>query len=1102
MSKTPTIDKIKITNGLFLEASAGTGKTYTVAALVTRELAMDDTLRIGDFLISTFTRNASAELKDRVRRRIIEMAEIVAVGNAVSDDVLSQFLCSQDESKRQKIVLNLRRAAVEFDTATVGTIHSVCSRILTLAGLPSGNGNEASSIKLLIQQKVNDYVATQAIQMASNPRVASGVQRLWDTSLLASIVEAKVAAPDAELWVHPKHDNVAELHQLVHDIHAMVASIHLQTQANPTFDDLLRRAAAVVQDPQYAVAISAIRSKYRMAFVDEAQDTDPLQWNIFRGIIQAISQDSFLVVVGDPKQSIYRFRGADVNAYLEERDESNLISLDTNFRSDEDMITALNALMADQTFGNQIKYVKVTSAAINAGSQLSGFKPVEIVDLGDKPKANVPQKVAALRVAQLLEYAQINNTKVALSDICVLVRANEIGISIERELRSMKIPAVSGGTASVIQSEAAQSLQQLLQALERPSDMGLVRSAVSSMFFGRSLLDPGVMAYGVVSTSSDDGADDSTAELMGGIDIEHEFIRTLSRVIRKDGIAAVEALILSNSLCLSSILRSERAERRLTDLRHLIELIHQETEGNGIDASVALQAIADLDSLDATAELVSRRVESDIDAVKILTVHAAKGLEFPIVVVADLWKDKTLADTKTKSADERNTKKPPVFLSPKVNKTGKRHRCIDVAWVIKGIPTPSARLASEAEAFDEVKRQFYVAVTRAKHHLSILLPSNSAECVAYSCVNSKAIDKKGSLIPLVPIPVRVSPVVAARILPISTHPFNGSTTQTYRRTSFSGISELAAGRGQLSLHLAPGSGLDEQPDFFGGHVHSAAVGVTEGAIMPLARVPKGIYIGTVIHTILEHFDSSATSIFDEMSRLVDEHASGPSLLSYRKDLIDGLVLAIHTPLGPFMSGASLASIALRDCLPELSFEMGLAHSSKDIRVKQIGEVLLEMLPADDPLFAYALILSTEQFNIPLAGLINGSIDAVLRVKNSDGIEQLFITDYKSNRLDSEDDVQLIDAYHPSRLVHAMEHHHYPLQAILYGVAVHRFLRWKAPSVSSDDVIGGIAYFFLRGMVNDPKFVDNQGCPYGVFQWKAPTGLWARLSNVMAGVGHA
>jgi exodeoxyribonuclease V beta subunit len=374
--------------------------------------------------------------------------------------------------------------------------------------------------------------------------------------------------------------------------------------------------------------------------------------------------------------------------------------------------------------------------------------------------------------------------------------------------------------------------------------------------------------------------------------------------------------------------------------------------------------------------------------------------------------------------------------------------------------------------------------------------------VAYSCINSDAVGQEDSLIPVVPIPAKVLPTIPPRVVPESTHSFDGSTTQTYRRTSFSGISELAAGRAQSLLHAAPGSGLDEQPDFFGGHVHSAAADVAVGATMPLARVPKGTYIGTVIHEIFEHFDTAAPSIVNEMTRLVDIHASGPSLLSSRKDLIDGLVLAAQTPLGPLMGGASLATIPSRDRLPELSFEMGLAHLSKDIRVKQIGDVLLEMLPSNDPLLHYAQLLSSEQFNIPLAGLINGSIDAVLRVKNADGVEKFFITDYKSNRLDTEDDAQLIDAYHPSRLVHAMEHHHYPLQAILYGVAVHRFLRWKSPATNSDDAIGGVAYFFLRGMVNDPTFVDDQGCPYGVFQWKAPAGLWARLSDVLAGVNRA
>jgi exodeoxyribonuclease V beta subunit len=236
-----------------------------------------------------------------------------------------------------------------------------------------------------------------------------------------------------------------------------------------------------------------------------------------------------------------------------------------------------------------------------------------------------------------------------------------------------------------------------------------------------------------------------------------------------------------------------------------------------------------------------------------------------------------------------------------------------------------------------------------------------------------------------------------------------------------------------------------------------------------------------------------------MTRLVDKHASGPALLSSRKDLIDGLVLAAQTPLGPLMGGASLATIPSSDRLPELSFEMGLAHLSKDIRVKQIGDVLLAMLPANDPLRAYAQLLSSEQFNIPLAGLINGSIDAVLRVKNSEGAEQLFITDYKSNRLDSEDDAQVIDAYAPSRLVHAMEHHHYPLQALIYGTAVHRYIRSRVATSQSLPSIAGMAYFFIRGMVGEPTPIDN-GNRHGVFTWEAPAGLWQELSDAISGAG--
>jgi exodeoxyribonuclease V beta subunit len=195
---------------------------------------------------------------------------------------------------------------------------------------------------------------------------------------------------------------------------------------------------------------------------------------------------------------------------------------------------------------------------------------------------------------------------------------------------------------------------------------------------------------------------------------------------------------------------------------------------------------------------------------------------------------------------------------------------------------------------------------------------------------------------------------------------------------------------------------------------------------------------------------------------------------------------------------ALADIAPSDRLSELEFEMALANLSKGVMASDIGKLLKGSLETDDLLYAYADSLGDSSFDIPLAGLLNGSIDAMIRVHAEDGSPRLFITDYKTNRLDGDEDVSLIEAYAPERLVAAMEHHHYPLQALLYGTAIYRMLRWRQPTMNADEVIAGIAYFFVRGMVGVESPKDNHDMPYGVFQWKAPEGLWEKLSNLFAG----
>ncbi|MEY4339958.1 MAG: hypothetical protein RLZ14_1808, partial [Actinomycetota bacterium] len=201
-------------------------------------------------------------------------------------------------------------------------------------------------------------------------------------------------------------------------------------------------------------------------------------------------------------------------------------------------------------------------------------------------------------------------------------------------------------------------------------------------------------------------------------------------------------------------------------------------------------------------------------------------------------------------------------------------------------------------------------------------------------------------------------------------------------------------------------------------------------------------------------------------------------------LVAGLSAAIDTPLGPLFGGRRLADIAVSDRLAELDFDLPLGSSGPRVTPAHIGEVMLRTLHEADPQRAYAHQLADERFPISLAGYLQGSIDAVLRVPGADGEPRFVVVDYKTNRLHQPGDAQPLEAYHPDLLPAAMAHSDYPLQALLYSVAVHRYLRWRLPGYTPEVHLGGIGYFFLRGMVG-PATPVHHGCPYGVFAWQPP-----------------
>ena len=1068
-----------VVNGTVVEASAGTGKTFSVAAFVARTIALNDDIRISNFLVTTFTRNAAAELRDRVRRRLVSLERQVRAGTAREDDPLAVSLVSLGD---KDMADRLARALREFDTATISTIHSVCARILTMAGLPAvGEGDEADLARI-IAEVVNDAVVKESM---------NGVE--IDSSRLASVVEKRLGSPLAVLEYEPyKKDTVkgkkevlnAALEHLLEVVEQCVARVRERTELEPTFDDMLRRAAELVADASQVALTSALRQRFRIAVIDEAQDTDKLQWAIFRHIFDPGSTTHTLLAVGDPKQAIYRFRGADVEAYLSVRRDDRRLTLRKNWRSDSDLLVALNHLFQGWTFGEGIDYVAVTARDGAEGSAVSGTKPLRIIDLGAVGNKNRIVGPTARRVHEILETVTITKDgatkKVTPGDICVLVTSRGTGAAVESALRGLGISAVSSGTENVMKGEMAVAFDRLFRAMDEPYDASLVRLAAATPFFGVDLADAGMLTEDRIN------------------DIQRT-VTDWARTLRSKGVAAVGARLRGDVEVAARIVSGDNGERRETDFAHVLELLHDGTGGSGSTPAAVLDIMADLSAREDQAETVARRVESDREAVRIMTVHAAKGLEFPVVVVADLWKMR-------KTGHGANA-----YNRPRADDPSQKELVIDAGWV-GGRESGAAKAGRQQEEADETLRLFYVALTRARHHVSLLVADPKEKG-----------DKGGPRVTAgLNDPARFAAVSAVvetvgashiRIFPRYSHssgdggdlglaPFSGSVDQTYRRMSFTGISKKREGRGDVPADDDERSGAGHHDDdeqiitMRSGYADdSVDLGVPE---MPFARLAGGTYFGKVMHKVYERVDFRAHDLEAEVARVVDAVVNGALLRNHRDEIVRGVTLSLRTPLGARFGLTELSSIEKNDRLNELGFEISLAPVVAGVTVSELGTVLRDALVGagrgDDILMPYAGELASSAFDIPLIGLMNGSIDTLVRVDH-DGQKVLWITDWKSNRLDEDGMENVIHGYVRERMCAEMEHHHYPLQALIYGAAVHRYVRSRGSNIG----IAGLAYFFIRGMVGQETPKDDTGHRNGVFVWEAPDGLWARLSDVMSGV---
>ena len=1090
-----------------LEASAGTGKTYTISALAARYVA-EGRYGLDEIMMVTFSRAATRELQSRVlaRLRATRTALQLWLRSAVlPTDPVDALLCRCGADEVAERCDRLSAALADSDAATITTTHEFCSRMLSELGLLVDHDDTArfvDDLSELEDQVIRDcYLAQfddQAPDFGEARQLASVCLRRGDLPL------AEPADDESSLARH----RFATLVRDEYERRKRQLGVY-------GFDDMVARLRAALVDPVTGPAAGEVLSgRFPLVLVDEFQDTDLSQWTI---VEHAFVGRSTVVLIGDPKQSIYSFRDADVLAYLAAVDAADHVyTLPVNHRSDAGVVHGLSALFGGAALGHP--EISVTPVEPHGGPatlrRVHGDPgaPVQVRCIeADRPmpvrqaRERIDDDLCA-RVADLLDGSWQVRAPTAgwrplnAGDIAVLVRRNDRGLQVQRALASVGVDAVFSGAETVFTSPAARDWQVMLAALIEPSAGHLARAALSDLI-GWNLDDYVAAAGGTASGRSLD-------------DLGYT-VRGIGRVLRDQGVAAAFELLLDHFDVAERVLSDPDGERRFTDLRHVAELLNSAQLRERLSPAALEQWLADhiADARRGDDGDRTRRLETDRPAVRIMSVHRAKGLEFPVVLVpeaADLYGGDTRRDTDA--------------AVPVASPAG---RVLDVG---SGVEHRRRVHDFQVESRDEELRTTYVALTRARSllvcwwapttmntacsplHRLLTGEFGRGETPPQECpVGVSPLDAAGerparfsdphlSLVPVSPAPAQpvTRPVPTMPLLGV--RPFTRTIDHAWRRTSYSGLTAMA--------HEAPPvAGLvltDDEPGLDQATADDSDVPASttaQGHAGPLSALPGGTDFGTLVHAVLEAFDPDGGDPGNQIPALVDHWLVRFPLRDVpAADLAAGLSAVVATPLDALTDGRSLAGHRLADRLSELDFELSLAPTGSLGRT--VGDIAAALsdpaLVGDDPFArAYADHLAGQVIaDETLAGFLTGSIDVVLRTGET--ADRFVILDYKTNRLPvAPGEALTIEHYHREAMEAAMIAAHYPLQALLYTVALHRYLGWRLPGYRPDRHLGGVGYLFVRGMDGPgTPLVDGERC--GVFTWRPDPRLVERVSRLLGG----
>ena len=1209
--------QLPLSGSKLIEASAGTGKTYTIANLYLRYVLAGR--RVSEILVVTFTNAATEELRGRLRQRLQQMLVCLDVGIApdVGQDAFLalqyQQLQALTEEQRSLAATRVRLAVRTMDEAVIHTIHGFCQRALRDHAFSSGqsfdlelvsdddalwrealkdwwrrNTYEAdedalklltdafpsvahlidaqkilrgdSSVKVLPEHRLDlsavvarwRQLSESVTALAEQWRTRNGELReiLLGSGKLKRLKnhyrqsELQPTLEEIDEWFRgarelpmppcftligatrisaaqlPKRPDDPRLDdpfftacQAILDETALlkdampITCLHEATQFARqhmekvkqdaqllTFNDQLSRLLEALQGEQGDTLARALRSAMPVAMIDEFQDTDAIQYGIFRRLYLSgpgaagnephdsaphDSAPSGMVMIGDPKQAIYSFRGGDIFTYAAARRDAGeeLYTLDTNWRSVPALINAVNTVFMQRpapfVYPSAIDFQPVKPAPKeHAEFSEQGDVPPPLVlwhigygEDGQPISKDVSKELLAGSVAdEIVRLVQggaagtirLGDRPLRPGDIAVLVRAHSEGACVREALLERGIAAVAAGRDKVFHSDEAKALALLLNAVARSTERTAQRLALATDLLG--------LRYDEMAAILDD---------------EREWLRWNAQLkalreqwVRRGFMAMFQSLLEELDIAMR-MAAAPLAERRLTNLLHLAELLQQNARVHpGVEALLNWFR-EQIDTGDDENEL---RLESDEKLVKILTIHVSKGLEYPVVFVPFLH-----------SCRKQQGKDAFTFHD------AAGRACLDL-----GSPQRDAnqRLADKERLAEDV-RLLYVALTRARARLylawgevSVQQSSSASTALAWllhSQLDPAALEQQSFKVDFTdenafaPALARLQSAANGTLQVL---PLPRPAEQRLRLPAEHHRAELAAV--EFKGHIATDWRVNSFTSLTRGIHQSPHGGSKSGIPDPIMDFPAGSRTGLFLHAVLEDLDFSG-DVPSQVELLNRKHALrfGFDADMQQATVVHWIQAILQTPLvcNPKEDSLRLEMISPQQRLNELAFDFAVGKVSvaaldQATRSALDGAAGVDPVPMRGPLPTSVDLPGGADFR----GMITGIIDLVFEHQG-----RFYIADYKSNYLGSS-----LEDYAPARLHRAMLERRYDLQAVLYVLALHRYLRQRITDYDYERHMGGVYYLFVRGMR------PQHGARYGVFHQRPAREVVEQLDRVILG----